>query len=193
MKWRRVNGEAGAAAGAGQTTLVACVIACVTAGCPTVHRYGPDEGEPPSRSVRVLPRETPRQRDVRVQASPLSDQLGDGSLRSELLAGARRVIGWRFGREDVAEAEAFRLHLQAVALWDGNFVPVAEPLPGDLWRGNGQAFGVVETASVGGRWGIIAVGTDGTVARREVAGGRFGRAVGPMAGTGSARGVGGGT
>jgi hypothetical protein len=179
--------------GALWSVLLWSAIGCSTAGCPTVHRYGPDEGEPSSRSVRVTPRETPRQRDVRVQASPLADQLGDGSLRSELLAGARRVVGWRFGREDVAEADAFRLHLQAVALWEGDMVPVADPMPGDVWRGNGQAFGVVETASVGGRWGIIAVGADGAVARREVAGGRFERAVGAARSMGSGHGVGGGT
>ena len=156
----------------------------VVAGCPTVHRYGPDEGEPRAGSVRVTPRETPREtgRRPRPVASLPGHQLGDGTLRGELLAGARRVVGWRFGRDGVAEVDAFRLHLQAVAVWDGDTVAVADPMPGDIWRGSGGSFGIVEEVSGGGRFGVITVAGEGAVARREVVGGRFERGVGVASG-----------
>jgi len=122
--------------------------------------------------VRVAPR-TPGSKPRPAPLTTLSAQLGDGSLQSELAAGARRLVGFAFPDRDT---ESFVDHLQAVALWDGLKRPVAQPITGDLWFGDSGRVAVVEAPAAGGAYLVIGPQRDGVVERYEVRGGRFWRA-----------------
>jgi hypothetical protein len=164
---------------------VLVALSILLAGCPTVYRYGPGEGEPapsarrgrlPSTRPLNVPPTTKRPlTPPRAASADLAAQLGDGTLAGELLAGARRLIGFSFGGQDAAR---FRRHLERVAVWQGALEPIGMPRPGDVWLGPAGTLAVVEGRGESGRWRVIGPSSGGAVARFEVDGGRFERAVG---------------
>ncbi len=191
MNLDRVNGDA-RLAGLQRVALV--LLALGLGGCPTVYRYGPGEGEPPpSRRGAAPPTRPvhvpPKARGPRIAPGPpvrgdLAAQLGDGSLPSELLAGARRLVGFSFGGEELPR---FRAHLERVAGWPGATEPVGTPRPGDLWLGPAGALAVVEGRAASGRWRVIGPHRGGAVSAWEVDGGRFERAVASESAAGRGR------
>ncbi len=168
----------------------------VLAGCTTVHRYDPEDEAASPWQRRPAERRRPDGSEPRrpSEGSPteglgfgaegaLGEALGDGSVTGELLAGARRLVGLRFGDPDAtlaAEQTAFEAHLAAVALWSGGLA-AGRGERGELWVGPDGSFAVIEAALGGGRWRVIgpADGMDGVRVRlREVSGGVVRRALG---------------
>ncbi len=146
------------------------LVASWAGACGTVHRYEADEGaeSPPTRPLNPT-----------VHAHP---ELGDGTVAGELLAGARRLVGLRFGDEDAtlaSEQDAFEAHLAAIAVWPGG-VAAGRGAPGELWFGPDGRWAVIEASLGGGRWRVIGPveGEGGVRVRtREVSGGAVRRAV----------------
>jgi len=165
----------------------------VDSGCATVDRYGPKEDavypwrqrattRPPERRSADEP-EPVRPNGQAAQGGPgfgsaaaLAGALGDGTIADELVAGARRLVGLRFGGEDAtlaSEQASFEAHLAAVAAWSGGSGP-GRGAVGELWVGADGRIAVIDAPLGGGRWRVIgpAEGEDGVrVRQREVSGG----------------------